>query len=180
VERANTNNNSHTPLDGAHDARAFDLPGAPMRRRADGGQAAEGGRAHGWARVCRQYMDVLSTNLRSPLAHPERRMRLGRRIGVCFLFGYFLLCTSTAPQERRERRSQPRRGEGQDALSKEKVTRSRSERKLLIEYSTHTPKSLDSGLRRNDDDLKSGVVGTANVPVTKINMDTGLRRYDEV
>ena len=68
-------------LDGAHDARAFDLPGAPMRRRADVGQAAAGGRPHGWGRVCRQYMDVLSTNLRSLLAHPGRRMRSGRRIG---------------------------------------------------------------------------------------------------
>ena len=43
--------------------------------------------------------------------------------GALNVFSWLLLCTSTAPQERRERRSRPRRGGGQDARSKE-VTRS--------------------------------------------------------
>jgi len=61
--------------------------------------------------------------------------------GVCF-FGYFL-CTSTAPQERREQRSWPRSGEGQDARSQESnpLGRRTSGSTALQEKS----KELDSG-----------------------------------
>jgi hypothetical protein len=56
---------------------------------------------------------------RSALAHLEGRMPGRRATGVCFLSVTFL-CTSTAPQERREQRSWPRSGGGQDAGSQER------------------------------------------------------------
>jgi len=56
---------------------------------------------------------------RSPLANSEGRMPGERATGVCFLWVTFL-CTSTAPQERREQRSWPRSGGGQDARSQER------------------------------------------------------------
>src|SRR3954470_7026370 len=49
--------------------------------------------------------------------HSERQTWGGSDSKGCF-FGDFL-CTSTAPQERREQRSWPRRGGGQDARSQE-------------------------------------------------------------
>ena len=50
----------------------------------------------------------------------------GDRIaGVCFLWVTFL-CTSTAPQERREQRSWPRSGEGQATAWMPEVEQRRS------------------------------------------------------
>jgi hypothetical protein len=46
-------------------------------------------------------------------------------------------CTGTAPQERREQRSWPRSGEGQDARSKEKLlARPQGEWKLCFKIKT--------------------------------------------
>ena len=58
-----------------------------------------------------------SSEPRSPLAKSQAGCLETAPPGVCFLVTF--LCTSTAPQERREQRSWPRSGGGQDARSQE-------------------------------------------------------------
>ena len=93
--------------------------GPRMARRVRAGKARRVAR--------RMRASSLSAHGRAVSEPPERaRVPAGQdarraRHPGCAFFGYFL-CTSTAPQERREQRSWPRRGGGQDARSKESDT----------------------------------------------------------
>ena len=91
----------------------------------------------------------------------------GAPSGVCF-FGYFR-CASTAPQERREQRSRPRSGGGQDARSQESDPLPEGERKLcywMDREPANAKIKMDSGFRRNDERR------------ARFKMNPGLRRND--